>query len=48
MANKILLISHNFNIEGAPISLLNAAIILKNNGYSVECVSFEDGPLRKK
>lgn len=48
MKKSILLFSHNLNIEGAPTMLVEAAKILKENGYSVELLSMKDGPYREK
>ena len=47
MKKRILLLSHNLNIEGAPTMLVGAAKILEENGYSVELLSMQDGPYRK-
>lgn len=43
---KILLITHDFSLTGAPIMLYYAAKILKKNGYDVTVCSKEDGPLK--
>jgi len=43
-----LLISHNLNLEGAPIGLLNIAKYLKSNGYLLEVISPNDGELRSE
>ena len=44
--DKILLVSHNLNTEGAPIFLLDLAKSLRSRGYSVKVVSLLDGPLK--
>ena len=44
---KILLISHNLNIEGAPISLLLIGSILIKNGFSVDVLSLREGQLKE-
>ena len=48
MNNKVLLIFHNLNIEGAPTMLINAAKILVEAGYSVEALSLENGVYKEK
>ena len=45
---RVLLISHNLEIEGAPISLSIIAKILKKKDYHIELISLEDGPLREQ
>ena len=45
---SILLISHNLNLEGAPIGLLNIAKYLKSNGYLLAVISLNDGELRSE
>ena len=48
MAKEILLISHNLNIEGAPLSLFFIGEILKKLDFKVEVLSLIDGVLRDK
>lgn len=43
---KILLITHDFSLTGAPLMLYYAAEILKKNGYGVTVYSRSDGPLK--
>jgi glycosyltransferase involved in cell wall biosynthesis/GT2 family glycosyltransferase len=44
-----LLLTHNLNLEGAPIFLLELATYLKDReGFSVQLLSPEDGPLSKR
>ena len=44
---KVLMISHNLNLEGAPKVLFDhAAYFASSGGYNVTMVSREDGPLR--
>lgn len=43
MAKRILLFSHNLNMEGAPTMLINVARILAETGYSVETLSLKGG-----
>ena len=45
---KILLISHDFQIAGGEIALLNLAKVLVDLGYSCSVVSVLDGPMRSK
>jgi GT2 family glycosyltransferase/glycosyltransferase involved in cell wall biosynthesis len=46
---KVLMVSHNLNLEGAPRVLFDhAAYFVKTGGYAVTIVSQEDGPLRGK
>lgn len=48
MQKKILLITHNLNIEGAPISLFLIAKLLIKNNFCVEILSLIDGPLKEE
>ncbi|OGW44693.1 MAG: hypothetical protein A2132_05315 [Nitrospirae bacterium RBG_16_43_11] len=43
---KILLVSHNFNYEGAPLSLLSIAKGLHKDGYEISVLSPKDGVLK--
>ena len=44
---KVLMISHNLNLEGAPKVLFDHAAYFASSGrYNVTMVSLEDGPLR--
>ncbi len=43
---KILIVTHNLNLEGAPFFLLNLASGLKDLGYSITIISPCDGPIR--
>ena len=43
MNSKVLLVTNNLNLEGAPTMLLRIANILLKNGYSVSYLSFRDG-----
>lgn len=45
-SRRIVLLSHELSNTGAPIVLLNAAMIMKKNGYNPVIVSPKDGPLR--
>jgi GT2 family glycosyltransferase/glycosyltransferase involved in cell wall biosynthesis/predicted nucleic acid-binding Zn-ribbon protein len=45
--DRVLLISHNLNTEGAPILLFNLGKQLKKKGYEVAVVSPHDGALKK-
>ena len=45
---KILLISHDFQIAGGEVALLNLAKVLVDSGYSCSVVSVLDGPMRSK
>ena len=45
---RIVLLSHELSNTGAPIVLLNAAIIMKRNGYHPIILSPQDGPLREE
>lgn len=45
-AKRILLITHDLSLTGAPLMLYYAAKILKENGYGVTVYSRADGPLR--
>lgn len=46
---RLLMFSHNLNLEGAPISLLELAVGLFEAGIVVpQIVSFLDGPLRRR
>lgn len=44
--DEIVLVTHNLNIEGAPIFLLNLALGLKDRGYPLKVLSPVDGPLK--
>lgn len=44
---KILLVTHNLNLEGAPLFLFNLAKGLKKMGHGVEIMSPSDGPLKE-
>lgn len=48
MANKILLIFHNLNIEGAPTMLMQVARILSESEYSIEALAFGEGIYEKE
>ena len=43
---RIVLVTHNLNTEGAPIFLLNLALGLKDRGYILKVISPVDGPLK--
>ncbi|RYH30031.1 hypothetical protein EON65_06505 [archaeon] len=43
----VVMFSHNFNFEGAPMWLLRIATILKKWGYRIYMYSLADGPLAK-
>ncbi|MDO8649564.1 MAG: glycosyltransferase [Candidatus Peregrinibacteria bacterium] len=43
---RVLLVSHNLNLEGASLSLVQIARGLTRRGFSVEVLSPQDGPLR--
>eukprot|EP01031_Cornospumella_fuschlensis_P030011 gene30011-36247_t len=43
----VMMFSHNFNFEGAPMWLLRIATILKKWGYRIYMYSLADGPLVK-
>jgi|GEM_PF-300374 len=46
---KVLMVSHNLNLEGAPKVLFDhAAYFAREGGYRVTLISREDGPLRTK
>lgn len=45
---KVLLVSHELSLTGAPFVLLNIAKILKSNGFEVVVVSFIGGELKKQ
>ncbi len=45
MKKKILLISHDLSVTGAPMSLFGIAKILQNNGIEVSVLSLKEGPL---
>ena len=46
---KVLMISHNLNLEGAPKVLFDhASYFVSSGGYDVTLVSRQDGPLRRK
>jgi glycosyltransferase involved in cell wall biosynthesis/GT2 family glycosyltransferase len=45
---RLLLITHNLNLEGAPLFLLEyASWLVKSAGFSVEVLTAADGPLRQ-
>jgi glycosyltransferase involved in cell wall biosynthesis len=44
---KILFVTHNFNLEGAPLFLFNLARGLKGMDHQVDILSPSDGPLKK-
>ncbi|MDI6778014.1 MAG: glycosyltransferase family 4 protein [Patescibacteria group bacterium] len=44
---KILLVTHNLNLEGAPLFLFNLGKGLKKIGYEVEVLSPSSGPLKR-
>jgi GT2 family glycosyltransferase/glycosyltransferase involved in cell wall biosynthesis len=46
-ALKVLMISHNLNLEGAPRVLFDQANYFKSRGYIVRIASRQDGPLRE-
>lgn len=43
---KILLVSHNLNLEGAPLFLFNLARGLKGLGYNIKILSPVEGPIK--
>lgn len=44
---RLLLLTHNLNLEGAPLFLLEyATYMAKNAGFGLEILSSQDGPLR--
>ena len=44
---RLLLLTHNLNLEGAPLFLLEyAAYLAKTGGFGLEILSSQDGPLR--
>ncbi|HET7536114.1 MAG TPA: glycosyltransferase [Candidatus Didemnitutus sp.] len=44
---RLLLITHNLNLEGAPLFLLEyATYLVKQAGFSIEVLSCQEGPLR--
>ena len=45
---NILLISHELTYTGAPLSLLKAAQVLKEEGYNIITVSLVDGDLKQE
>ena len=45
---KILLVSHEFGLNGAPRALLNMCIVLKELGYDLKVISPIDGPINKE
>lgn len=45
---KILLLSHELSMTGAPIVLFNAALLIKKNGFTPVIMSPYDGELRQK
>jgi O-antigen biosynthesis protein len=46
-ALRLLLLTHNLNLEGAPLFLLEYATwMVRNAGFSLEVLSAQDGPLR--
>lgn len=47
LSDAILLMSHNLDLNGASLALFYAAQILKEEGYNIIFVSWEDGLLRK-
>jgi glycosyltransferase involved in cell wall biosynthesis len=45
---RVLLLTHNLNLEGAPLFLLEYATwLVRNAGFTVELLSCEEGPLRR-
>lgn len=46
--NRVLLLSHDLNLGGPALALLQAAIVLKKNGWKVVYASTIDGPLRQR
>ena len=46
VSKKLLLVTNNLNLEGAPLFFFNLAKGLKENGHSVEILSSLDGPLK--
>lgn len=48
ISKKLLIVSHNLNLEGAPLFLFNLARGLKNCGHNVEILSPIDGPIKEK
>lgn len=47
-SNRVVLLSHELSNTGAPIVLLNAALIMKKNGFKPVILSPKDGPLRNE
>ena len=46
---RVLFFSHDLNLEGAPISLCELIVALRQRGIAdPEVISFEDGPLRRR
>jgi glycosyltransferase involved in cell wall biosynthesis/GT2 family glycosyltransferase len=44
---RVMLVTHNLNYEGAPLFLLEyAAFMVEREGFTVELLTAEDGPLR--
>ena len=46
--SRILLVSHELSVTGAPNSLLRQARYMRDAGHEVEVWSFRDGPLRAR
>lgn len=45
---QVLLLSHDLNLGGPSIALLQVAVVLQRNGWNVVYASMIDGPLRKQ
>jgi glycosyltransferase involved in cell wall biosynthesis len=46
---RVLLLTHNFNLEGAPLFLIEyATYLVREAGFSLEVFTTEDGPLRAR
>jgi glycosyltransferase involved in cell wall biosynthesis len=46
--NKVLIVTHDLSLSGAPINLMNLAGFLANKGFKVTVVSPETGPLTRQ
>lgn len=46
--NRVVLFTHNLNLEGAPLFLLEYGAYLSNHGAKLVVISASDGPLRVK
>lgn len=45
---KVLVVSHELSITGAPLMMLNVVDVLKKNNFSVTVLSYNNGPLESK